>query len=60
MLYWLKLILNSDQNLTLFRQKQIVTGLLVTKFYKKIQKNEDLFIQLHYAWLHLTNNIYNI
>ena len=34
MLYWLKLILNSDQDLALFRQKQILSGLLVTKFTK--------------------------
>ena len=33
----LKLILNSDQGLTLFRQKQILTGLLVTKIYKKVK-----------------------
>ena len=32
--FWLKLILNSDQDLTLSRQKQIHTGLLVTKVYK--------------------------
>ena len=49
----LKLILNSDQGLALFRQKQIVRGVLVTKIYKK---SEDFFIQLLYAWLHLTNN----
>ena len=49
----LKLILNSDHGLALFRQKQIVKGLLVTK---NLQKNEVLFIQLLYAWLHLTNN----
>ena len=33
----LKLILNSDQGLVLFRQKQILTGLLVTKIYKKVK-----------------------
>ena len=49
----LKLILNSDQVLSLFRQKQIHTGLLVTKSYKK---GEDFFIQLLYACLHSTNN----
>ena len=54
-MYWLKLILNSDQGLALFRQKQIVTGLLVTKNLQK-QNNEVFFIQLLYAWLHLTNN----
>ena len=50
----LKLSLNSDQGLALFRQKQIlITGLLVTKIYKK---SEHFLIQLLYAWLHLTNN----
>ena len=49
----LKLILNSDQGLASFRQKQILTGLLVTKVYKK---SEDFFFQFLYAWLHLTNN----
>ena len=34
MMYWLKLILNSDQDLTLSRQKQIIAGLLITKIYK--------------------------
>ena len=49
----LKLILNSDQGLTRFRQKQILTGLLS---HKKIYKiSEDFFIQLLKAWLHLTN-----
>ena len=49
----LRLILNSDQCLALYRQKQILTGLLFTKFYKK---NEDFFIQLLYACLHLANS----
>ena len=49
----LNLILNSDQSLALFRQKQILTGLLVTQIYKK---SEHFFIELRYAWLHLTNN----
>ena len=49
----LKLILNSDHGLALLKQKQILTGLIVTK---KLQKSEDFFIQLLYAWLHLTNN----
>ena len=31
---WLKLILNSDQGLALFKQKQILLGRLVTKIYK--------------------------
>ena len=37
----LKLILNSDQGLALFRQKQILTGLPATKIY---ESNEDFFI----------------
>ena len=49
----LKLILNYDQGLALFRQKQILTDLLGTKRYKN---NKDFFIQLLYAWLHLSNN----
>ena len=40
-------------DLALFRQKQVLTGLLVTKIF---QKSEDFFIQLLYAWLILTNN----
>ena len=49
----LKLILNYDQDLAHFRQKQILTGLVVTKIHKN---SEYFFIQLLYAWLHLTNN----
>ena len=49
----LNLILNSDQGLALFRQKQILTGLLVSQIYKK---SEYFFTELLYAWLHLTNN----
>ena len=33
----LKLILNSDEGLALFRQKQILTSLLVTNIYKKVK-----------------------
>ena len=51
----LKLILNSDHGLALFRQKQTLTGLLVTKIYKK---GEYFFIQLLYTCLHLTNNTF--
>ena len=40
-----KLILNYDQDLTLFRQKQILIGLLVTKIYKT---SEDFLILLFY------------
>ena len=43
----------SCQGLTLKKKKQILTGLVVTKIYKD---NEDFFIQLLYAWLHLTSN----
>ena len=43
MLYWLKLILNSDQDLALSRQKQILTGLQVTKIYKNKTMKISLF-----------------
>ena len=43
MLYWLKPILNSDQDLTLSQQKQILTGLLVTKTYKNRTMKISLF-----------------
>ena len=49
MLYWLKLTLNSDEDLALSQQKQIL------KNFQK-QNNEDFFVQLLFAWLHLTNN----
>ena len=49
----LKLILNSDQGLALFRQKQILTGLLVTKITKKMKISLFSYAS---AWLHLTNN----
>ena len=56
MLYWLNidLILNSNQGLALFRQKQI----LRYNWHKNLQKqnNGDFFIQLLNAWLHFTNN----
>ena len=54
MLCRLKLILNSDQGLALFRQKQILRCTSHNNLQK--QNNEDFFIQLLYAWLHLTNN----
>ena len=56
MLSWLKLILNSDQGVVLSRQKQILTGLSTSHKNLNKQNNEDFFIQLFYAWLHLTNN----
>ena len=43
MLYWMKLILNSDQDLALSRQKQILTGLPVTKIYKNRTMKISLF-----------------
>ena len=43
MLYCLKLILNSDQELALFRQKQTLTRLLVTKIYKNGTMKISLF-----------------
>ena len=43
MLYWLKLILNSDQGLAFFKQKQILTSLLVTKIYKNRTMKISLF-----------------
>ena len=49
--FWLKLIMNSDHGLAFSRKKQILTALLVKK-----KNNEDFFIQLLYAWLHLTND----
>ena len=49
-LYWLKLILNSDQHLALSWQERFTS-------HKNLQKqnNEDFISQLLYAWLHLTN-----
>ena len=55
MLYWLKLILNSDQDRALFWQKQDSYGSISHKNLQK-QNNEYFFIQLLYSWLHLTNN----
>ena len=43
MLYWLKLIPNSDHNLAIFQQKQILIGQLVTKIYKSITMKISLF-----------------
>ena len=43
MLYWLKLILNSDQDLVLSEQKQILTGLLAIKIYKNRTMKISLF-----------------
>ena len=43
MLYWLKLILNSDQDLALSWPKQNITGRLVTKIYKNRTMKISLF-----------------
>ena len=53
MLHQLKLILNSVQGLPLFRQKQV----LRSTSHKNLQKqnNQDFFIQILCAGLHLTN-----
>ena len=53
MLYRLKLILNSDQGLALFRQKQIFRSTSPKNLQKQ---NEDFFVQLLYAWLYINNN----
>ena len=42
-LYLLKLILNSDRDLALSRQKQTLTGLLIKKIYKKRTMKISLF-----------------
>ena len=42
-LFWLKLMLNSDQDLALSWQKQILTALLVTKIYKNRTMKISLF-----------------
>ena len=58
MVYWLNLILKSNQGLALVRQKQI----LRSNRYEilGIQNNEDFSIQLLNAWLHFTNNNFPI
>ena len=43
MLYWLKLILNSDQDLAIFQQKQILIGQLVTQIYENRTTKISLF-----------------
>ena len=52
MLHWLKLILNSDQDLAFFLTK---TDSYRSISHKKLQKqnDEDFSIQLLYAWLYL-------
>ena len=52
--YWLNLVLMSNPGLAFFRQKQI----LKSNRHKNLQKqtNEDFFVQLLNAWIHLANN----
>ena len=54
MLYRFNLILDSNQSLTLFRQKQIFRS----NRHKNSQKqdNEDSFFKLVNTWLHFTNS----
>ena len=54
MLYGLNLILNSNQSLALFRQKQFLRSFRNKNLQK--QKKENFFIQLFNAWLNFTNN----
>ena len=54
MLYGLNLILNSNQSLALFRQKQFLRSFRNKNLQK--QKIENFFIQLFNAWLNFTNN----
>ena len=58
MLYRLKLILNSYQDLAIFRQKQILKSTSPKNLQK--QNNEEFFIQLLYARLRLTTNKFSI
>ena len=53
-MYWFNLILNSNQGLAFFRQKQILRSNRHKNLQK--QKNEDFFVQLLNAWIHLANN----
>ena len=54
MLYQLNLILNYNQGLALFKQKQM----LRSNSHKHLQKrnNEDFFVHLLNTWLHFTNS----
>ena len=65
MLHWLKLILNSEQDLVFFWQKQSLTGLLVTKIYKsRTMKISPInysilgYIKLHCAQFPIIGNTY--
>ena len=50
----LNLILNYNQGVALFRQKQTLRSISHKHLHK--HNNEDFFIQLHSARLHFTNN----
>ena len=54
MLYWLNLILNSNQSLALFRQNQILHSIKPKN--QQNYNNEDFFLQILNAWLYFTNN----
>ena len=58
MLYWLNLILSSNQGVALFRQKQIFRSNRHKNFQK--QNNEDSFFELLSAWLHFINKNFPI
>ena len=53
-MYWLNLILNSNQDVAFVRQKEI----LRSNRHKNLQKqsNEDFFVQLLNAWIYLAKN----
>ena len=54
MLYLFNIILNYNQGLALFRQKQVLRS--NSHKYLQKQNNEDFFIRLLNAWLHFTNS----
>ena len=58
MLYQLNLILNYNQGLALFRQKQILRS--TSQKYLQKRNNGDFFIKLLNAWLHLTNESFPV
>ena len=58
MLYQLNLILNYNQDLALFRQKQILRS--TSQKYLQKRNNGDFFIKLLNAWLHLTNESFPV
>ena len=54
MLYLFNIILNYNQGLALFRQKQVLRS--NSHKYLQKQNNEDFFIRLLNVWLHFTNS----